>query len=417
MPTLRDVVIVGAGPAGSAVAAALAQQGWDVLLLERDQFPRHKVCGEFLSPEAQTTLSLLNLHSAVAAVAPVALTQATVTTQRGLTLRMPLPGPAWGVSRFAMDAAFATAAQAQGVELRQGVTVKAFTQTDGHYTVHWQEHTQPPGQSHPAPIFARSLIMACGRHSATALPPHPTPHTRPLFVGIKGHYADLTMPAQVELYFFSGGYAGLNPVEGSRANLCLLLSYDAFRRAGQSVPEILAALATWNPALGRRLAAGQLLDETICTVAPVDTGRPAAPWAEVACVGDTAVMLPPLCGDGMAMALRSAELCAPLAHAFLQGELSLATWATRYQEVWQAEFSQRVRTGRLLQRLFAMPLLADAMVGLGRVVPSLATHFVNATRGPLTLERAFGGVSRVEPVKISTTPPDAQQQRSIFHPR
>ena len=383
MPTLRDVVIVGAGPAGSALAAALAQQGWDVLLLERDQFPRHKVCGEFLSPEAQTTLRSLNLHRAVAAVAPVALSHATVTTRRGLTLRMRLPGPAWGVSRFAMDAALATAVQAQGVELRPGVTVKAFTKTAGHYAVHLQEHTQSPGRSHPAPIVARALIMACGRHSATALPPHPTPHTRPLFVGIKGHYIDLAMPAQVELYFFPGGYAGLNPVEGGRANLCLLLSYDAFRRAGQSVPATLAALADWNPALGQRLAAGQLLDETICTVAPVDTGRPATPWAEVACVGDTAVMLPPLCGDGMAMALRSAELCAPLAHAFLQGELSLAAWASRYQQAWQAEFSQRVRTGRLLQWLFAVPFLSDTMVGLGRVIPPLSTYFVNATRGSL----------------------------------
>jgi len=291
MPTLRDVVIVGAGPAGSAAAAALAQQGWDVLLLERDHFPRHKVCGEFLSPEAQTTLRTLNLQGAVAAAAPVALTQATVTTRRGLTLRMALPGAAWGVSRFVMDTALATAAQAQGVELVQGVTVKAFTKAADYYAIQLQDRTQ--GQPRPTTVFARALIIACGRHSTTALPPHPAPHSRPLFVGMKAHYADLAMPAQVELYFFSGGYAGLNPVEGGRANLCLLLSYDAFRRAGQTVPATLAALAAWNPALGERLATGHLLDETICTVAPVDTGRPAAPWAEVACVGDTAVMLPP----------------------------------------------------------------------------------------------------------------------------
>ena len=109
MNQMHDVVIVGAGPAGSAAAAALAQRGWDVLLLERDHFPRHKVCGEFLSPEAQATLQALDLATAVAAGQPVALTHATVTTQRGQTVRMTLPGPAWGVSRFVMDAALAAA--------------------------------------------------------------------------------------------------------------------------------------------------------------------------------------------------------------------------------------------------------------------------------------------------------------------
>lgn len=191
------------------------------------------------------------------------------------------------------------------------------------------------------------------------------------------------MPAQVELFFFPGGYAGLNPIEDGRVNLCLLLSYDAFRRTGQSVAGTLAAITGWNPALGRRLAGGQALAESICTVAPVDTGRPAAPWADVACLGDTVVMLPPLCGDGMAMALRSAELCAPLADAFLRDELSLEGWATQYQQAWQTEFTQRVQTGRFLHQALAVPWLAEAMVGLGRVAPPLATYFVNATRGAL----------------------------------
>lgn len=383
MPTQRDVVIVGAGPAGSAAAAALAHYGWDVLLIERDTFPRHKVCGEFLSPEAQATLRTLRLADAVAATTPAALTHATVTTQRGRTVRMPLPGAAWGVSRFGMDAALATTAQAQGVELRQGVTVKAFAKVEDGYAIQLQARLHAQADSQPTTVLARALVIACGRHSGTALPPYLTPHMRPRFVGIKAHYAALSMPSQVELYFFPGGYAGLNPVERGRANLCLLLTYDVFRRAGQSVPGTLAALAEWNPALGRRLAAGQVLEETVCTVAPVDTGRPATPWTGVACLGDTAVMLPPLCGDGMAMALRSAELCAPLAHAYLQGELTLAAWAAQYQALWHSEFSQRVRTGRLLQRLFAMPWGADALVGLGHLLPPLATYMVHATRGPL----------------------------------
>ncbi|MEZ4727195.1 MAG: FAD-dependent oxidoreductase [Caldilineaceae bacterium] len=383
MNRLHDVIIVGAGPAGSTAAAALAQQGWDVLLLERDEFPRHKVCGEFLSPEAQATLRALKVHEAVAAMAPVPLTAATVTTQRSQTVQMSLPGQAWGVSRFALDAALAGAAQRHGATLCTGVTVQSFTRIGDHYVVHGQTRQPGAARSQPGTVAGRTLLIACGRHSATALPPHPIPHKRPLAVGIKCHYVDIAMPAQVELFFFPGGYAGINPIEGGRANLCLLLSYAAFRRAGQSVPATLAAICAWNPALGRRLLGGHVLTETITTVAPVDTGNPAAPWADVACLGDAAVMLPPLCGDGMAMALRSAELCAPLADAFLRGQLTLDAWAAAYQTRWHDEFDQRVRTGRRLQRLLSLPLLADALVGLGRLAPPLATYFVNATRGSL----------------------------------
>jgi flavin-dependent dehydrogenase len=91
-------------------------------------------------------------------------------------------------------------------------------------------------------------------------------------------------------------------------------------------------------------------------------------------------MIPPLCGDGMAMALRSAELCAPLAHNFLQGQLSLADWQAAYQASWHAEFDQPVRVGRTLQAMLNLPLLADALIGLGRLAPPLVTVLVQATR-------------------------------------
>ncbi len=107
-----DVAIVGAGPAGSGAAAALAGRGWRVLLVERDRLPRHKVCGEFLSPESQATLAALGLGRALAAADPVALVDAELISRRGTRLLTALPGAAWGLSRYAMDAALAAAAAA-----------------------------------------------------------------------------------------------------------------------------------------------------------------------------------------------------------------------------------------------------------------------------------------------------------------
>jgi len=86
------------------------------------------------------------------------------------------------------------------------------------------------------------------------------------------------MPAQVELFFFPGGYAGVNRIEGGQVNFCLLATLAAFARAGRSISAMRQAVARWNPALGRRLTGGQVVPKTEIAVAPVDPNRPALPW-------------------------------------------------------------------------------------------------------------------------------------------
>ncbi len=121
-PVEYDVVVIGAGPAGSCAAAALAARGWRVMLVERDRFPRHKVCGEFLSPEAQDSLRTLELYDELAGSAPVPLVEARLTAANGVAMRLSLPAKAWGLSRYAMDAALAQAAVQRGATLRQECT-------------------------------------------------------------------------------------------------------------------------------------------------------------------------------------------------------------------------------------------------------------------------------------------------------
>lgn len=376
MTACHDLLIIGAGLAGSAMATVLAGGGWDVLLVERDGFPRHKVCGEFISPEAQTTLATLGLKQVVAALQPVPIQRALLVTERGLSLPISLPGTAWGMSRYALDAVLATAAQQCGAHLRTETTVLRYEPCASGYTIHLR------GREGPDTVQAHALIAAGGRHTLASLPPRARTQRRARQrVGVKGHFAGVAMPAVVELFFFPGGYAGVSPIEDGRVNVCLLADYTAFARAGRQIDQMLAAAASWNPALGRRLEGGSLVPATAVAVAPVDTGRAARPWDEIACLGDAAAMIPPLCGDGMAMALRSAELCAPLANAYLRGELSLAGWAEQYSRSWHREFASRLRTGRTLEWALSRPLLAAGLMRLGQFAPSLVSYLVQATRG------------------------------------
>lgn len=373
---MRDVVIVGAGLAGSSLATVLSGLGWDVLLLERRHLPQHKVCGEFLSPESQASLWALGLYDTVAALHPVPMGRARLITPQGRSMEVALPGPAWGVSRFALDLALANAASRAGAEVQMGVTVTEVTPGEQGYSIAWRSEQQQ------TTVQAQSVIVACGRHPVAALRPRSEQTViEQTHVGVKCHYRNIRMPSQVELYLFSGGYVGLAPVEDGQVNLCLLATRDAFTRAGASIDGLLAAIVRWNPALQQRLAGGQIVPETKLAVAPVDTERPATPWEGLARVGDAVTMIPPLCGDGMAMALRSAELCAPLAHDFLRGRLSLAAWETDYRRAWHAEFDQPLRTGRRLQPLLTMAGVADGLLMLGNLLPFLSTYLVKATRG------------------------------------
>ena len=383
-----DVAVIGAGVAGSSLAATLSARGHRVLLLDKDRFPRHKVCGEFLSPEAQASLGALGVHAEVVQRHPVALTRATIASPRGATVEMTLPGAAWGLSRYALDEALLNAAQRLGAVAWTQITVSDIRKTAAGYTLTARRR----GDAGPLSVQARTVIAACGRHGVAALPPQPRKiATRRLHVGVKAHYAGVSMPRTCELFLFRGGYVGVNAVESldgqSRVNVCALVSYPAFATAGRSTKAVFEAAMSRHPALAERLRGGTLLPETVCAVAPVDTYRQAAPWGEgpngVACVGDTASMIPPLCGDGMAMALRSVELCAPLADEFLRGELTREQWQSRYAAAWRDEFAPRLRTGRLLQRALGVPFVADGLIALGDRLPHLADHFVHATRGPL----------------------------------
>ena len=378
---MHDSIIIGSGLAGSSMACALAQCGWDVLLIERQKKAQHKVCGEFLSPEAQHSLKALGLYVAVAALGPVAITQASLSTGRGTYLRLPLHGSAWGISRYALDAALLDAAEAMGVTIQRGASVTNLQVSAERSLVHIRQPTQQTSAQ------ARISIIACGRNPLAALRPSIAAtqarlmDAGPGYVGVKCHYSGIAMPAICELFLFKHGYIGVLPTEMGTVNACMLISKAAFSQAGATVVGALQFAIQANPALARRLEPGMALSETAVAVAPVDTERPVTAWGPTARIGDAVCMIPPLCGDGMAMALRSAQLAAPLADAVLRGELPWSIWASAHTSSWQREFMARIRVGRVLQRLLMHPALADPLLILGKILPAAAGQMVKMTRG------------------------------------
>jgi flavin-dependent dehydrogenase len=363
---LHDVAVVGGGPAGCSAAIQLAQHGARVVLLEARLYPHDKLCGEFLSPECAGLLHRLGVTPALHALGPALIETACLTAPDGAAWESRLPGTALGVTRRALDNALAHTARTAGVDLRAGAAV---THIEGRLADGFQLRTTG---STTESLRARAVIAAHGRRGALdrVLGRRFLQQPQP-FVALKAHFAGPALPGRIELHGFAGGYCGMSEVErgtapgGRAANVCLLVHETVFRRAPGAGVDKVPAFIRWmqkqNPRLEAWLARATSLDERWLSIAQVPFGPKQPVVAEVLMAGDSAGLITPLAGDGIAMALRGGQLAAERVLACLGGELTAAELCGGYAADWRREFGGRVRLGRLLQIFMLRP----ALLGLG----------------------------------------------------
>jgi len=353
----RDAVIVGAGPAGSAAAAVLATGGFDVLVLEKDRFPRRKVCGEFLSGSARETLVRLDALAAVAAEAE-SIERASIHLTRGRAVRFALPGPAFGLSRARLDEILAGAAAARGAEVAFGVRVVAVEETSGAMRV---RAVGPAGREET--IVARTVVGAWGRWNALDR----TLDRRFLRQGGRffGWSGDYDAPASAlrgdaRLYLFPGGYCGLSRVEHGAVHLAGVIAERALRRLPPGWAPVVAHARRSNPDLDRDMAllSPREGDGGFLGTGPVFFTRKPAAEGALLMTGDAAGVIDPFLGEGLAVALASGVLAGETLARGLASELGLAEAPSRYARDWAARFAGRARRGAAGRTLMLHPVAA-----------------------------------------------------------
>jgi flavin-dependent dehydrogenase len=375
MNHIQDVAVLGAGIAGSSLAKSLADRGWETVLFDRKQFPRHKVCGEFLSPESQSMLNTLGLRGLVESLQPSLINRTRLIFNYGDALEIPLPGIALGVSRYTLDSTLHSAALNSGVHVQTGTRVTSVYPNDRGYTIETKQ-----GEERKK-YHVRAVIAAWGANYRSVLPGHsPNGTVKNTYIGVKSHFRRIEMEPVVELYFFDGGYLGISPIEGGLVNVAALLKRKAFRNNEKTISGLIDAACRRNPKLYQNLANAVSVPGTQAAVAPVELNRKPLAWDLIPHVGDASLMIPPLCGDGMSMALRSVQLCAPLADSYLSGVISLSRWQHEYSQSIQREFKGPLQWGRLLQWLVGVPILPRLLLSAAHLTPRLAYGLVQATR-------------------------------------
>ena len=358
-----DAIIVGGGPAGASCAAFCAAAGLRTLVLERAVFPRDKVCGDCLNPDAWPTLARLGLEDAVRALPHTALQTVEFAGLRGAAIRLPLPVHTRGeiaVKRSVLDALLLQNAADRGADVRQGSAVTRIERADGHFGV----NTTAANEKTAAPATARFLVAADGRNSLVArltglLDDCRRPATDR--IGLQTH---VPCPAdfgpRVQMRWFARGYGGLCPVGGGELNISL---------AGP--PATLDALKDWA-----RREFSLAADHPWRTIAPLD--REPAPRAAVAqetggifLVGDAARVVEPFTGEGIYYALRSGELAADAVVAAVRGTLTEGRAVARYRETHTAMYRGRLWVNRLARLAGRNPRAASFALEVLRWRPSL----------------------------------------------
>ena len=362
---MYDLIIIGGGPAGTSAAIRAAQCSVNVLLLERGHFPRHKVCGEFVSAESLDLLGrLLDPRYAPFLRDAVRIPHSRVFLD-GRVLQTPIVPPAASIARLDLDAALWHSAILAGVEARQQVVVQGIT---GDNPFHL---TTTDGE-----FEAKAVINASGRWSNLQRNPGASVEK---WLGVKAHFAEPSPPASVDLYFFDGGYCGVQPVgmagDGSapgRVNAAAMVRADV----ASTLPEIFAR----HSELLKRSRDWKALSDPV-TTSPLIFRQPQTVRDGVLLAGDAAGFVDPFVGDGISLALRSGALAVASLDDFFRGDVSLAKATADYQLGYEHRLAPIFRASSKIRRMLQLPrALRTPLLFVLENTPAVTEYLVSKTR-------------------------------------
>lgn len=369
-----DIAIIGGGLAGLALAIQLARLGHAVIVFEKEQYPFHRVCGEYISLESWEFITGLGIDLAAMKVPIIKKLQ--VSAGNGKLLEQTLPLGGFGISRYVLDFALASVAKAAGAVIEENTKVNDVVFNTADFSVHTSR------QVYKATMVAGSF----GKRSNIDIKwkrPFATAAKSKLnnYIGVKYHIRTDFPADTIALHAFSQGYCGVVKIEEEKYNLCYLTTAANLQKSGGSVAEMERTILSANPHLRRLLLQSERCSVEPVTISQVSFDAKSQVEQHVLMIGDAAGMIAPLCGNGMSMALHGSKLAALAIHPFLQGSISRWEMEQRYTRQWRKEFGARLRMGRMIQRLSGNALLMRWFVGAGKTFPGMMRWMIRQTHG------------------------------------
>jgi flavin-dependent dehydrogenase len=372
---LYDCAIIGGGVAGLTLAIQLAQAGQQVVLFEKENYPFHRVCGEYISMEnydflCRIGVPLADMHLPV-------MTRFTVSSPTGVALHHPLDIGGLGISRYQLDQLLAGIARQHSANIQEGTKVTDVVFGDEQFTL-----TTADGATYQA----RTACGAWGKHANLDSKLH-----RPFleasrqgrqFVAAKYHLEGVDFPAAtVEMHNFKDGYCGLSPVGNGLTNCSYISDLCNLRAHGNSIAEMERQVLMQNPLLEPYLAAAHRQGTPPLVISQITFRERSTVDAHVLMLGDAAGTIAPLCGNGMSMGMNASFLLHSMLLDFLTGRISRAALEQQYTRAWKRLLSLRITAGRLIHQVFGQPQLTTAGIRVLQHMPFMTDFILKLTHG------------------------------------
>lgn len=369
MEKQTDVIIIGGGLAGLTSAIHLSQKGIKVILIEKSGYPRHKVCGEYISNEILPYL--LWLGADVSELHPVNISKFEFTSNNGKTATAKLPLGGFGVSRYELDNFLYQKALAHNCSvIQENVTYVSFN--DDMFTVTTANQN----------LSAKIVLGAFGKRSNLdqVLERNFITKKSP-WLAVKAHYSGNFDPNLVALHNFKGGYCGVSKVENNSINICYLADYATFKQF-KNIEEYQLNVLYKNKHLKTVFENSTLLFDKPITISQISFDKKQPVENHILMIGDTAGLIHPLCGNGMAMAIHSAKIASELIlDYFSDKKISRALLEKNYTQQWNFHFGKRLFMGRILAKILTHKTITNVLFAVVASFPGILPGIIKQTHG------------------------------------
>jgi flavin-dependent dehydrogenase len=370
-----QIIIVGGGLAGLTAAIHLSKLKMKVTVIEKNEFPKHKVCGEYISNEVLPYLEWLDIE--ISDLKPTRLTEFQFSTTNGLTIFSSLPLGGFGISRYELDQFLYHKALSNG----------CLVMKDSVEEVVFHNDTFTVTTSNDVILKADFVLGAFGKRSNIDVKLNRNHiQKKSPWLAVKGHYSGEFPSNLVGLHNFKGGYCGVSKVENEIINICYLVEYGAFQEH-KSIADFQKEVVNQNPYLKEIFEHSTPLFEKPLTISQISFEKKSPVEQHILLIGDAAGLIHPLCGNGMAMAIHSAKLACD---SLLNFENSMNTTRVEvernYSKKWSKEFGFRMKVGRTLATILLNSRRSELLLRALIKSPFLLRSIIKMTHGkPITI--------------------------------
>jgi len=368
--TTFDVIIIGGGLAGLTSAIHLSKFNQRVLLIEKNSYPKHKVCGEYISNEVLPYLNSLGIDPIKEGAKKISKVQ--VSTTKGNLIKGVLPLGGFGMSRYFLDSLLLKNARVNGVQVLKD-SVDSILFKNGVFTVQTKDSKS---------FQSKITIGAFGKRSELDLKMNRKfIQKKSPYLAVKLHVKGDFPENLIALHNFKGGYCGVSKVENNSINLCYITEYHSFKKH-KNIKDFQEQVVFKNKHLKKIFEESTSVFEKPLTISQISFETKNPVENHIIMCGDTAGMIHPLCGNGMGMAIASARLASERILQFLNGEIKTReSLEKQYFKDWNKEFKTRLKTGHFIARLFRSETVSQIAYSILKIIPFLLPKMIQFTHG------------------------------------